>query len=94
MSTALNAEYFISLVNLIRSANQRDYKKSDMITVAILINGQPIVAKNAVNTGKLTKKGHKYVADGGDIIYHNRDDGAVAIAKKLLDTIRNDDIHR
>lgn len=63
-----------------------------MITVAILINGQPIVAKNAVNQGKLNSKGETaYKTDSGEIIWHSRSDGARSLAKKLLDTIRNDD---
>lgn len=62
-----------------------------MITVAILINGQPIVAKNAINQAKENKKGEtKYKTDSGEIIWHKRSDGAVKLAKALLDTIRND----
>jgi hypothetical protein len=63
-----------------------------MITVAILINGHPIVAKNAINQGKQNKKGEtKYKTDSGEIIWHKPEDGARELAKKLLDTIRNDD---
>lgn len=62
-----------------------------MLTVAILINGNPIVAKNAINQIEQNEKGETaYKTDSGEIIYHHRDDGAVALAKKLLDTIRND----
>jgi hypothetical protein len=63
-----------------------------VITVAILINGNPIVAKNAVNQGKKNKRGETaYKTDSGEIIWHPRDKGAVALAHALLDTIRNDD---
>lgn len=62
-----------------------------MITVAILINGNPIVAKNAINQIYENEKGETaYKTDSGEIIYHNREDGAVVLAHKLLDTIRND----
>lgn len=62
-----------------------------MITVAILINGNPIVTSNAVNKGVLNKKGQtKYVTDCGDVLWMDRETGAVDLAKKLLDTIRND----
>jgi hypothetical protein len=61
-----------------------------MITVAILINGQPIVAKNAINQAEENDKGEtKYLNDAGEVIWHKRGDGAVALAHKLLDTIRN-----
>lgn len=64
-----------------------------MITVAILINGQPIVAKNAINVGKRNKKGEtKYICDGGQVIWHKRDAGAVSLAKQLLGCIKNDDV--
>jgi hypothetical protein len=62
-----------------------------MITVAILINGHPIVAKNAVNQMQLNDKGEcSYLTDAGEIIWHKREAGAVALAHMLLDTIRND----
>lgn len=62
-----------------------------MITVAILINGNPIVAKNAANTGRANAKGEfAYTNDAGETIWHCPEDGAVELAHKLLDTIRND----
>ncbi len=62
-----------------------------MITVAILINGNPIVARNAINQSRQNENGETaYLTDAGEIIWHPREAGAVALAKKLLDTIRND----
>jgi hypothetical protein len=62
-----------------------------MITVAILINGHPIVARNAVNQQKENDEGlTEYLTDSGVKIYHNPDDGAVVLAHKLLDEIKND----
>lgn len=63
-----------------------------MITVAILINGRPIVAKNAINQGYENEHGETaYLNNAGEILWHHRKDGAVQLAKQLLDTIRNDE---
>jgi hypothetical protein len=63
-----------------------------MITVAILINGNPIVARNAVNKVETNDKGEtKYLTDSGEVVWHKREDGAVKLAHKLLDLIRNDE---
>lgn len=62
-----------------------------MLTVAILINGNPLVAKNAINQMRQNKKGETaYKTDSGEIVWHNPEHGAVSLAHKLLDTIRND----
>lgn len=62
-----------------------------MITVAILINGHPIVARNAVNQGKRNRKGEcLYLTDSGEKVWHETSLGAVALAHRLLDTIKND----
>ncbi len=62
-----------------------------MITVAILINGQPIVARNAINQSKVNHRGEtKYLTDSGEVIWHKRGDGAVKLAKALLDLIKNE----
>ena len=59
-----------------------------MLTVAILINGNPIMARSAVNTGKKASGGRiGYKLDTGDIVWHNPANGAVALAKALLETI-------
>lgn len=61
-----------------------------MITVAILINGHPLVARNARNTGDINEDGQtKYTTDSGDTVWHKREDGAVVLAHKLLDLIKN-----
>lgn len=62
-----------------------------MITVAILINGNPIVARNAINQGRTNESGDtEYLTDAGVTIWHKREDGAVVLAKRLLDEIKND----
>lgn len=62
-----------------------------MITVAILINGNPIAARNAINQGRINANGEsEYLTDSGDTVWHDQDDGAVALAHKLLDLIKND----
>lgn len=59
-----------------------------MLTVAILINGQPLVARSAVNQCRMNDSGETaYRVDTGAIIYHRPEEGAVELAKKLLDTI-------
>ena len=64
-----------------------------MITVAILINGQPIYSRSAVNVGDApegsTSKQRRcrYELDDGSVIHHWRHKGAVTLAKMMLDTI-------
>jgi adenylosuccinate synthase len=63
-----------------------------MITVAISINGNVVYARTAVNVADHfdTKLGNcsKYKLDDGSIIYHKQENGAVKLAKKMLDTIQ------
>lgn len=54
-----------------------------MITVAILINGNPIMARSASRV-----KDGLYKCDDGTMIEHNYELGAIPLAKKLLDTIK------
>lgn len=58
-----------------------------MITVAILINGQPIAARSAVRKELKSGVGY-YACDDGTTIQHRYDDGAVKLAIKLLRTIK------
>ena len=57
-----------------------------MIGVYITINGKPIFARTAVN--RLKERG-VYVGDDGSKIKHNPNDGAVALAIKMLQTIQD-----
>lgn len=60
-----------------------------MLTVAILVNGQPIMARSAANTGKVLGDGCiVYEVDDGSKVYHRPQDGAVKLAAKLLKTIK------
>lgn len=60
-----------------------------MITVAIMINGHPIMARSAVNTGKTLGNGCTvYRVDDGSAVHHREKDGAVKLAQKLLKTIK------
>ena len=57
-----------------------------MFTVAILVNGQPIFARSAVNQTERNDKGEtRYRLDSGHDIWHRRSDGAIGLARKLLD---------
>lgn len=60
-----------------------------MITVAILINGQPIFARTAVRVetaeaGDLST----YHLDTGEVLRHDMANGAVALAVMMLGSIR------
>lgn len=57
-----------------------------MLTVAILINGHPLYTRSVVNR---IKEIGAYVSDDGRFIYHDPSDGAVALAIKVLETIRD-----
>jgi len=62
-----------------------------MISVSILINGQPIYTRSAVNVTHpemADGKSAVYECDEGTVIEHDIEDGAVVLAKKLLDTIK------
>lgn len=60
-----------------------------MMTVAIMVNGHPIFTRSAVNIGPV-KGGtlHRYKVDDGSIVTHRREDGALPLARKLLQRIR------
>ena len=62
-----------------------------MLRVSIGINNWTLYARTAVNREEqLGLRGDEtpYEVDTGEIIYHRREDGAVALAHKLLDTIK------
>lgn len=59
-----------------------------MITVTILINGQPLYTRSAFRLEGKQGEVCKYKCDDGSIITHNYNDGAVQLAHKLLDTIK------
>lgn len=56
-----------------------------MLSVSIFINGKPIYTRTAIN--KIKEKAC-YVLDTGDKVIHEPKDGAVALAIKMLKTIR------
>jgi hypothetical protein len=57
-----------------------------MITVNILINGEPLFARTAVN--RIEEHG-VYILDTGERIIHDPHDGAVALAIKMLHSIED-----
>lgn len=61
-----------------------------MITVAVLINGQPIFCRSATRQEEKINKENTYKLDTGEIITHKYNDGAVQLAKKMLDTIKEE----
>lgn len=63
-----------------------------MFTVSISINGEPIYARSARREQDEVKKGQKvsYKTDAGDIIEFVYGDNIIELAKKILDTIKQD----
>ena len=60
-----------------------------MITVTININGSPIYTRSAVNKSTLTdNEPNIYEVDEGSTLCHIPKKGAVELAKKMLDTIK------
>ena len=59
-----------------------------MITIAILINGQPLTARSALNTGKTMGTKTIYQVDDGGMVFHDPNDGAVELCKLLLARIK------
>lgn len=63
-----------------------------MITVSIAINGTVIYARTAVNKGRVDLDSGEdrcyYLLDTGAPLTHTRSDGAVVLAKMMLDTIK------
>jgi hypothetical protein len=65
-----------------------------MITVAILLNGYPLIARSAHRrTSRHNKDGkNAYLLDTGEIIYHTYEEGAIKLAIKMLKTIKERNI--
>jgi len=65
-----------------------------MITVAIMLNANPIITRSAVNKGKVPSAPNitKYHVDDGSIVHHKPEEGPVVLAKKLLDTVNYEHI--
>ena len=61
-----------------------------MITVAILINGQPLMARSAVRDKQVFNRpgSYTYLVDDGSEVQHVHADGAVPLSIKLLQTIK------
>ena len=59
-----------------------------MITVSIAINGVVIMARSAVNKEELVDGHCVYECDDGSQIHHRPLDGAIPLAKKMLNTIK------
>jgi len=56
-----------------------------VITVTISINGEAIFTRSAKRVGNGSVD--KYITDAGDEIKHKYSNGAIKLAKKMLDTI-------
>ena len=58
-----------------------------MITVSILINGQPIFTRSAVRTYEHKGVG-TYLSDDGINLFHRINDGAIPLAIQMLKLIQ------
>lgn len=58
-----------------------------MITVSILINGEPLFTRSAYRIEGSPGEICHYKCDDGSFIEHHYNAGAVSLAKKMLDTI-------
>jgi len=65
-----------------------------MLSVSIALNGEPIYARTAVNQGEQPGGLTEYLIDDGSIVLHKREDGAVALAIQILQTIKEQGVSR
>jgi hypothetical protein len=63
-----------------------------MITVIVLINGQPIFTRSARNIKYIAEDLYEYKVDTGKILFHHRDIGFIPLAKMMLDIIDESNI--
>jgi ribosomal protein L16/L10AE len=63
-----------------------------MITVTILINGNAIYTRTAVNRNTQPSGFDKYELDDGRAVLHLRSEGAVSLAIRMLAEIREQDV--
>jgi hypothetical protein len=59
-----------------------------MITVSILINGNAIATRSAVNVGITPEEKSIYKLDDGSTILHRRENGTVVLAIEILKSIK------
>lgn len=62
-----------------------------MITVNVLINGQPVITRSAKRIGTVGKDLSYYAVDDGRTIQHKRSDDAAVLAAKMLEGVVNFD---
>lgn len=58
-----------------------------MLTVSILINGQPLYTRSCFREKENNNGIYEYRVDDGSVINHKYSDGAIILAHKLLDTM-------
>ena len=64
------------------------YKGGDvMISVGVSINGKPIYARSAKRVGDDNVLS-EYLLDSGETVQHNPSEGAIKLAIKMLETIK------
>jgi len=64
-----------------------------MISVVILINGYPVMARSAFRTtDNKEDEENDYQVDTGEVLVHIPDKGAIPLCKALLDTIKENEL--
>lgn len=62
-----------------------------MLTITISFNGEPVYVRNARRQEDINHTGvNTYQTDAGVLIEHKYDEGVIPLAKKILDTIKED----
>lgn len=76
----------------VREHNDSEDNREEF-TAEVNISGNCLFARSCHRLEETNEQGeHKYCVDDGSIIWHDRDDGAVVLAQKLLDTIECPDV--
>jgi len=66
-----------------------------MISIVILINGYPIMARSAFRmTDNGENKENDYQVDTGEILVHIPTKGAIPLCKAMLDTIIESEVNK
>lgn len=62
-------------------------------SASIKINGGVITGRSCYNTGERNDKGEvRYKVDDGSSVWHDPGDGAIVLAEKLLDTMKDPEV--
>lgn len=67
--------------------------EGEEFSASIKINGSVITGRSCYNTGERNEEGKvRYKVDDGSSVWHDPADGAVVLAEKLLDTMKDPEV--